>query len=160
MLPGLHLASNSCLSNFFIFLSSFFLLFFFSFSRRLKVIDDLFYSCRVVICRAPFRLLHHSKIPGCHCINPSFSSVVAGSPGAVRAWSPPQSSGSEVQASVTLKKLSYFASKASLKDGTPDGSPNPCCGRVPCALATVCFPIVAVVVHCFPFPFLLGIFLR
>ena len=53
-LPCLHLALNSCLSNFFIFLSSFYLLFFFSFSRRPKVIDDLFYSRRVVICRAPF----------------------------------------------------------------------------------------------------------
>ena len=61
LLPCLYLASNSCLSNFFIFLLSF--------SRRLKVINDLFYSCRVVICRAPFRLLRRSRILGCHSVN-------------------------------------------------------------------------------------------
>ena len=76
-------------SLFFFLLSSsfsFFPFLFFFFLRRPKVTGGPFYSCWIVICRAPFRFLCHSKVPGCHCTNPSFPSMAAGSPGAIRAW--------------------------------------------------------------------------
>ena len=72
----------------------------------------------------------------------------------------PQGLSSEVRASVALRKLSYFASKASLKVGTPDGSLNPCCDGVLCTSGAVCFPIIVDVVHHLSFSSSLGIFLR